>query len=51
MAASESNNVQPVPLDDELGQRLEIAAKTGGQRGMAWAWRGARKPKPVYEKM
>jgi arabinogalactan oligomer/maltooligosaccharide transport system permease protein len=51
MAASESNNVQPVPLDDELDQRLEIAAKTGGQRGMAWAWRGARKPKPNYQKM
>lgn len=51
MAASEMGNVRPVPTSNELDQRLDIAAKTGGQRGMRWAWRGARKPKPQYEKM
>lgn len=51
MAASETGNVRPVPTSNELDQRLDIAAKTGGQRGMRWAWRGARKPKPKYEKM
>jgi len=41
------------PIDDgTIDDRLESAAKSGGQRGMRWAWRGARPaPKPVYAKM
>lgn len=34
--------------DKELEARIEAAAKTGGQRGMSFAWRRARKPKLVY---
>jgi len=36
----------------QLEERVESAAKSGGQRGMFFAWRGAkRRPKPVYKKM
>ncbi len=42
MADSEMGNVNPAPVGDDLDQRLDIAAKTGGQRGMRWAWRGAK---------
>ena len=34
--------------DKGLETRVEIAAKTGGQRGMPFAWRRAKKPKMVY---
>ena len=34
--------------DKELEARVEAAAKTGGQRGMSFAWRRAKKPKIVY---
>ncbi|MEN8041488.1 MAG: sugar ABC transporter permease [Actinomycetota bacterium] len=36
-----------------LEDRVESAAKSGSQRGMAWAWRNAfqKKPKPVYAPM
>jgi arabinogalactan oligomer/maltooligosaccharide transport system permease protein len=34
--------------DKGLETRIEIAAKTGGQRGMPFAWRRAKKPKMVY---
>ncbi len=51
MADSEMGNVNPVPMGDDLDERLDIAAKTGGQRGMRWAWRGAKQQKMVYEKM
>ena len=41
------------PRDEvELEERVEAAAKTGGQRGMRWAWRGARPSREVhYPKM
>jgi arabinogalactan oligomer/maltooligosaccharide transport system permease protein len=35
----------------ELNARLESAARSGGQRGMFFAWRKAKQPKPVYPKM
>ncbi|MEA2010219.1 MAG: sugar ABC transporter permease [Actinomycetota bacterium] len=34
--------------DKELEARVEAAAKTGGQRGMSFAWRRAKKQKIVY---
>ncbi|MCL1693524.1 MAG: sugar ABC transporter permease [Actinomycetia bacterium] len=34
--------------DKELEARVDIAAKTGGQRGMPFAWRRAKKQKVVY---
>lgn len=36
-----------------LESRVESAAKSGGQRGMTFAWRGAKPPnrKPVYAKL
>ncbi len=34
--------------DKELEARVEAAAKTGGQRGMSFAWRRAKKQKVVY---
>ncbi|MGI9667305.1 MAG: sugar ABC transporter permease [Acidimicrobiia bacterium] len=39
--------------EQDLDDRLESAAKSGGQRGMRWAWLGARErnPKPVYRKL
>jgi ABC-type maltose transport system permease subunit len=43
MAAPEKNQ--------ELERRVESAAKSGGQRGMFFAWRKAKEPKPVYPKM
>ena len=48
MAANEPVNV---PQTDDLEDRVEIAARTGGQRGMPWAWRRAKQPKPIYPKM
>lgn len=37
------------PRDElDLEERVEAAAKTGGQRGMRWAWRGARRGREVY---
>lgn len=48
MAANEPVNV---PQTGDLEKKVETAAKTGGQRGMVFAWRRARKPKPVYPKM
>ena len=51
MAASENNKATPVETGNELDRRLEIAAKTGGQRGMRWAWRRSKKQKPIYSKM
>jgi arabinogalactan oligomer/maltooligosaccharide transport system permease protein len=35
----------------ELDARLESAARSGGQRGMFFAWRKAKENKPVYPKM
>jgi arabinogalactan oligomer/maltooligosaccharide transport system permease protein len=35
----------------ELDARLDSAAKSGGQRGMFFAWRKAKEPKPIYPKM
>lgn len=43
MAAPDSNQ--------ELEARVESAAESGGQRGMFFAWRRAKEPKPVYTKM
>jgi arabinogalactan oligomer/maltooligosaccharide transport system permease protein len=43
MAAPDNNQ--------ELEERVESAAKSGGQRGMFFAWRKAKEPKPVYSKM
>jgi ABC-type maltose transport system permease subunit len=37
--------------NQELEARVESAARTGGQRGMFFAWRKAKEPKPVYPKM
>jgi len=34
--------------DKKIEARLEAAAKTGGQRGMSFAWRRAKKQKIVY---
>lgn len=34
--------------DKQLEERIEAAAKSGGQRGMRWAWRRAREPKLKY---
>lgn len=48
MAANEPLNA---PSEGALEERVEIATKTGGQRGMAFAWRRAKKPKPIYPKM
>jgi ABC-type maltose transport system permease subunit len=53
MAASRDNHETP-PDEQKLEERVEIAAETGGQRGMAWAWRNVRpkkRAKPVYPKM
>jgi len=43
MAAPDNNR--------KLEQKVESAAKSGGQRGMFFAWRKAKEPKPVYAKM
>ncbi|MEN8238895.1 MAG: sugar ABC transporter permease [Actinomycetota bacterium] len=37
--------------NQELEARVESAAKSGGQRGMFFAWRKAKPPKPIYPKM
>ena len=37
--------------NQELEARVDSAARTGGQRGMFFAWRKAKPNKPVYPKM
>jgi len=52
MAASDQNPIEYLSPDGDpdsaLETRVDAAAKTGGQRGMSFAWRKAKEPKPKY---
>ena len=52
MAASDNDQVEYLDPNDHsdaaLEERLDAAAKTGGQRGIPFAWRRAKKEKIVY---
>ncbi len=54
MAAS-SEHPDEMAREHAIEERLDSAARSGGQRGMTWAWRGvkprARAAKPIYPKM
>jgi arabinogalactan oligomer/maltooligosaccharide transport system permease protein len=50
---TDNEDLQRMEQERNLESRVESAAKSGGQRGMSFAWRNARKrgPKPQYKKM
>ena len=52
MAASDQNPIEYLNPDEgsdnALETRVDAATKTGGQRGMSFAWRKAKEPKLKY---
>lgn len=50
---ADNDDIQRMKQERQIESRVESAAKSGGQRGMFFAWRGAKaqKPRPVYKKM
>jgi arabinogalactan oligomer/maltooligosaccharide transport system permease protein len=50
---ADNEEIRRIEHEQQLEERVESAAKSGGQRGMFFAWRNARSrtARPVYKKM